>query len=277
MVQSIRGAVLQVPGVLDAYVTDNANPTPTVVGGVLLAPNSVYVAVAGGSAPAIGQAIWTKKPPGIGMNGNTTVVVQDTQSGYSPPFPSYNITYQVPRNTEIIFAVNIKNSPSVPANAAQLIQASIISAFAGNDGGPKAGIGSILYALRYSSAVISAGAWAQLVSISIGSPNTATAVVTGQIAGNTLTVTAVTSGVLQQGLNLSTGTTSTGTNPILPGTVITGFIGGSGGTGTYNVNINQTSISGGPIVAFQANQSSVAVTIAQEPTLIPSDIVLTVS
>ena len=59
------------------------------------------------------------------------------------------------------------------------------------------------------------------------------AVVTGSIAGTTLTVSAVTSGALAIGQVLS------GTG-VAAGTKITGFLTGSGGTGTYTVDQSQT-------------------------------------
>jgi microcystin-dependent protein len=64
--------------------------------------------------------------------------------------------------------------------------------------------------------------------------NTSTvAVVTGSIATTTLTVTAVTSGTLRIGQVISgTGVTAN--------TVISGFISGSGGAGTYSVDTSQT-------------------------------------
>ena len=46
---TIRGIVLKVPGVLDAYVTENDTGSPVTVGGVTLAANSLYVCVAGGA------------------------------------------------------------------------------------------------------------------------------------------------------------------------------------------------------------------------------------
>lgn len=61
--------------------------------------------------------------------------------------------------------------------------------------------------------------------------------VTGAIAGDTLTVSAVGSGTLVKGMEIS------GAN-VAPGTVITAFGTGTGGTGTYTVNISQTAASG---------------------------------
>jgi hypothetical protein len=75
------------------------------------------------------------------------------------------------------------------------------------------------------------------------------AVVTGSIAGTTLTVSAVTSGVLAIGQVLSgTGVTA--------GTKITGFLTGSGATGTYTVDQSQTVAS----TSITAAAAAVAVT-----------------
>jgi hypothetical protein len=61
--------------------------------------------------------------------------------------------------------------------------------------------------------------------------------VTGSITGTTLTVTAVGSGTLVAGMEIS------GAN-VAPDTVITAFGTGTGGTGTYTVNNSQTASSG---------------------------------
>src|ERR1700735_1914904 len=57
IVSAIRANVLQVPGVLDCYVYENPTASPVTVGGVTLAANSVYVAVAGGDPQAVATAI----------------------------------------------------------------------------------------------------------------------------------------------------------------------------------------------------------------------------
>ncbi|MGH7224674.1 MAG: baseplate J/gp47 family protein, partial [Gemmataceae bacterium] len=73
---AILGAVLGVPGVLDAYVADNPTNSPATIGGVTIPANGLYVAVTGGSAAAVAQAIWTKKPPGIPLySGNNSQTV----------------------------------------------------------------------------------------------------------------------------------------------------------------------------------------------------------
>lgn len=273
-VSSIRGAVLGVAGVLEAYVTENPNPAPQTVGGVTLLPNSLYVAAVGGAAADVAQAIWSKKPPGCAYNGNTSVVVLDTNSGYFPPLPSYVVKFQTPSALPVLVAVSIVNGPLVPSDAATQIQNAVINAFNGGDGGPAAQIGGTLYALRYSAPISELGTWAQVISLQIGSANSPAAVVTGSIAGTTMNVTAVISGVLAVGQTLSSGSGVGGSGIIAASTVITSFGTGTGGTGTYNVGVSQI-VGSQTITASKANSNLVSVNINQVPTLAATDIAVT--
>ena len=82
---------------------------------------------------------------------------------------------------------------------------------------------------------------------------------TGSISGTTLTVTSVSQGVLRPGVSFEQSV-----NPaypavtIAPGTTITGYGTGTGGTGTYTINNSQTTastslVSQGPIECFAYN------------------------
>lgn len=165
---AIRATVLNVPNVLDVYATENPTGAPVVVGGVSLNAHSLYVAVAGGNSDDIAKAIWSKKMPGCDYTGTTTVVVTDDNSGYTPPYPTYDVKFTIPAEVAIKFAVTIADSVTVPANAEDLIRNAIVTAFSGSDGGSRAGIGSTLYASRYYAPVANLGSWAQIVSIKIG-------------------------------------------------------------------------------------------------------------
>ena len=270
-VSAVRGAVLAVPGVLDAYVTENVQGSPVTVGGVTLASHSIYVAVVGGTAAAVAQAIWTKKAPGCAYNGNTTVTVYDSSSGYVPPYPSYQVTFQIPASLEVLFAVNIANNPLVPSNAAVLIQNAIISAFAGGDGGPRATIGSTIYASRFYSAIAALGSWVKIISILVGSANSPSASFTGSIAGGTLTVSAVASGALAVGQTVIDATGS-----VVVGTTITGLGTGTGGAGTYLLSNSQT-VASEAMQSAVASLNSVAVNINQEPVVSAATIALTIT
>jgi hypothetical protein len=255
---AIAGAVASVPGVIDYYATENDTASPVTIGDVTLAANSLYVAVAGGEAAAVAQAIWTKKNPGCAYNGNTTVVVYDTNSGYSPPLPSYNVTFNIPTNTAICMVVTLKNNSGVPSNAAALVQAAIQSAFLGQDGGTRARIGSTIYASRYYAGVAALGTWSLIVSILVGTNGAPTASFTGTISGTTLTVSGVSGTIAIGQFVYGVGVAS--------GTIIT-----SGASLSWTVAISQTI---GPIAmtSVAAASNDVTMDIDWLPTLAPADI-----
>jgi hypothetical protein len=266
---SVQGSVLSVTGVVDAYVTENTTGSPLTIGGVTLAAHSLYVCAAGGTDADVAAAIWKKKAPGCAYNGSTTVTVYDTV-GYAPPYPSYAVSFQRPTPLAILFAVTLANNPTIPSDAAVQIQNAIISAFAGGDGGPRAKIGSVVYASRYVTPVVTLGSWAQVRDMKVGSTNTKSAQVTGSISGTTLTVSAVASGALAVGQTLSDNSGN-----IVTGTTITALGSGSGGTGTYTVSNSQT-VGSETIFSAVANQTLVAVQINQIPTVAAPEIIVTV-
>lgn len=268
---SVLGAMLAVPNVIDAFVTENASNDVQQIGGVSIYPNSLYVAVVGGDADDVAQAIWSRKAPGCAYNGNTTVTVYDQSPGYVPPYPAYRVSFEIPDPLAILFAVNIVNTHLVPADAATQIQNAIVSAFAGGDGGPRAKIGTTLFASRFYAPVAALGSWAQIISIEVGSNNNPSAVFTGQIAGTILTVSAVASGALAVGQIISDTT-----GALTVGTTITALGTGSGGTGTYVVS-NNKNVSIETMTAAIPNRFDIAVDIDQVPTISPNDIFVTLT
>jgi len=168
-IQSVLAAVLAVPNVIDAYVTDNStnatiNTGPTnypIIG------NSIYVAVAGGAAAEVAQAIWSKKSLGCAYNGGTTFTYTDSSTGVLP-YPTYTVKWVTPTSVPVFFAVDIVNNTSVPSNITQLVQDAILAAFNGQDGGSRARIGSTLYAGRYFAGIAAIGNGVELLSIGIG-------------------------------------------------------------------------------------------------------------
>lgn len=166
-VDAVRAAVLQVPGVLSCYAIDNPTSSPVTNGDVTLAPNSIYVAVVGGNSNAVAQAIWSKKSAGCSYNGNTSVVVTDTNAA-GQPYPTYTVKFETPTDVPILFAVQIKASSQLPVTINSLIQNAIIGAFAGADGGPAAQIGTMLFASRFYATVGAVDPNCEVVSIQIG-------------------------------------------------------------------------------------------------------------
>lgn len=166
-VDAVRAAVLQVPGVLSCYAIDNPTSAAVTTGGVTLAANSIYVAVVGGDANAVAQAIWSKKSAGCSYNGNTSIIVTDTNAA-AQPYPTYTVQFETPTDLPILFAVQIKASSLLPTTINTLIQNAIVSAFSGGDGGPSAQIGSTVFASRFYAAVGSVDPNCEVVSIQIG-------------------------------------------------------------------------------------------------------------
>ena len=272
MVASVLGNVLSVPNVIDGYAIENPTDAPVVSGSgnaaYTLAANSLYVAATGGTAVAIAAAIAVKKAPGCSYNGNTSASWQDPNPVYSGNGPTYTITWETPPSLPILFSVTFQSSPTGPATAASQVQTALLNAFAGGDGGPRARIASTLLATRYVAPIVALGTWAaqNLLNVQIGSANTASASFTGSIAANTLTVSAVASGTIAIG---QTVTDTAGL--VAPGTVIT-----AGSGSSWTVSVSQT-VASEALFGVLANQSSVGVGIAQEPTLSAANIAVTMT
>jgi hypothetical protein len=269
-ISALRSAVLSVPNVIDCYVTENNQSTTQTIGGVSLVANSMYVAVVGGNSAAVAQAIWLHKNPGANYNGNTTVTVYDTQSGYSPPYPAYAVTSQTPINLPISFAVAMANNGYVPANALSLVQSAIVAAFSGLDGGQRVRIGQVVFASRFYATLAAIWPNSQVVSILIGSPNAAGATFVGSIALTSLTVSSVSAGTLVAGQLVDdfSGLVTAGT------TIVSQTSGTIGGAGVYVVSSSQ-SVASETMYGIVPSLSEVVITINQYPAIAAGNITLT--
>jgi uncharacterized phage protein gp47/JayE len=163
LLPSVRGALLggNVPGIVDAYVTENNLDTPQTIGGVSLVPHSIYVCVEGGTDADVAHAIWSKKGGGCNYNGNTTVTVEDTNSGYLTP-PTYDVTFQRASSLACDYAVSIANGPDVPSDAVAQITAALTGAFP-----PQARIGQTIYASSSICPIGAIGSWVRIISVTV--------------------------------------------------------------------------------------------------------------
>lgn len=164
--QAIYANVFAVKDVLDVYAVDNPLGTSATIGGVTLAPHSLYVAVVGGAAADIANAIWQHKPPGCDYNGSTTFVVTDTN--YSTPQPQYTVKWTTPTGVPIKYAVQIANNPSLPSGIVAMVQQAIINAFNGVDGGTRARVGSTIFASRYYAPIGALSPYINILSLLLG-------------------------------------------------------------------------------------------------------------
>lgn len=179
---SIYAAVFDLPGVLDVYATENTTNATVNVGSTNfpVVAHSLYVAVVGGDAQAIGEAIWRKKDVGCDYNGNTTVTVEDN-SGYLPPVPTYAVKFEIPDPLPIFFAVDIADSPDLPSNIVQLTKDAIVAAFFGTDGSNRVRIGSLILASKFYGPVQAISNTVSVLSILIGvtGPGAVTSILAG--------------------------------------------------------------------------------------------------
>lgn len=272
---AVQAAVLGVAGVLDAYTFDNSTSSPVTIQGQTIDANSLYCCAAGGVSQDVAQAIWTRKGAGCAYTGNTTETVEDTNSGYTVPYPSYSVTFQRPTDLSVFFLVTLRNSSLVPADALTMVQAAVLETFAGSQEDPnfntfstRARIGGTIFTSDYVPNIALLGSWARIVSIGIGSVNTPGAVVTGDIAGTLLTVSAVASGTLAVGQALTDAA-----GHIAPGTTITALGSGSGSTGTYTVSPSQT-VTSETIDAINLTAPDITVNINQLPVLAAPNVFL---
>jgi hypothetical protein len=217
-------------------VSQTAGSATLQLGGVSIKANTLYASVAGGVSQDVATAIWSKKPPGCGLQGNTSATVYDTSYPYGTPGIPYSITYETPPSVEIYFNVSIYPSSAVPSNAATLISNAILNAFIGGDGGLRIQTGTLMLSSRFYQSIYALGPWALITNLTLGSDASPAFAITASQATTVLTVT-VTGGVLAIGqVIVGTGVT--------PGTYIVAQTGGSpGSTGTYTVSNSQTVLS----------------------------------
>jgi Baseplate J-like protein len=202
-IPAVLGAVLTAPNILDAFVTDNATGAPVTIDGVIVPANALYVCAAGAAPADIAMAIWKKKMPGCPYaTANTTVVVTDPSPNYAYSAPTYPVTFQTAVVQTLAMVVTIKNSAGVPSTAAALIQAAVVNAFNGGDGGPRGKIGQTVYATRFVAPIAALGSWATVISIKLGSSATPGANFTGALNGTTLTVSGTVVGAIAVGATL---------------------------------------------------------------------------
>lgn len=128
---SILGALLETTNVLDAYVWSNRDTTVAEIGSTKfkVAPNSVYICVAGGSDADIAKTIFDKYNPSGGMVGDTNVIIRD--ASYNKPWPQYTMTWQRAKPLTIYFKVLLNNADANTPDIITAIKNRVIEVFNG--------------------------------------------------------------------------------------------------------------------------------------------------
>lgn len=167
-VSSMVGNVYRtVPNINMVFGAENDTDAPLVVLGVTLQAHSVYIAALGGADYDVAYAVFLKKSAGSAYNGNTIVVVYDTD-GYNTPYPPTTVKFERPSAMPIFFSVEAIDDPALPADRDARIKAAIQAQFNGLNGAARAVIGSKINAGLYYAPVQAALPAVVLNSIHVG-------------------------------------------------------------------------------------------------------------
>ncbi len=154
---STLSALLETPGVLDAYVWSNRT-ADTVNKGATSYPvlaHSLFISVYGGADADVANSIFNTYNPGANMNGGAHFTIYDDVN-YLPPYPEYDMQWLKATPTRVYFSVSLDASLNPPSNITQQVKSMIVSVFNGEyDGIGKARIGSTINSGRYYAPIIS--------------------------------------------------------------------------------------------------------------------------
>jgi uncharacterized phage protein gp47/JayE len=117
--EAIHAAVAAVDGVTTLRVYENDTAATDVNG---LARNSIAVVVAGGANADIANAIWSKKSPGTGTNGEISTVITDANGGTS------TIKHHRPSVVPIDVAITVHALVGYTSTTGALIKANVAAA-----------------------------------------------------------------------------------------------------------------------------------------------------
>ena len=183
-IPAVYAKCFEVPDVIDVFVTQNN--TGAVISGAIngnpnstsypVAAHSLYVAVTGGEAQEVANAIWAAANVGAAYQtaagGAGATLVTETvvdPSGYNVPQPSYTVKFINPASTPIYFAVTLASSTLLPSNITTLVQQAVIAQFTGqSQGSLRERIGAQILASRYFGPVQAIGPEVSILTITIG-------------------------------------------------------------------------------------------------------------
>lgn len=118
-VDAIRGDVLRVSGVTQAFVFENVTDATDGAG---LPPHSFETVVLGGAANDLAQAIWDSKPAGIKTYGGTSGTAVDASGA------NQTINFSRPTSINIYHVINVKiNAGTFPSDGDAQIKTALLA------------------------------------------------------------------------------------------------------------------------------------------------------
>jgi uncharacterized phage protein gp47/JayE len=114
VLEGLEGALASLADIAEFQVYENATNTTNTIG---IPANSISVVVEGGTPQEIGNAIWSRKTPGCGTFGTSTVAVTD-QYGVVTPINYFAVSY-----TQIMVAYTVEQLTNYTTDTTAAIQA----------------------------------------------------------------------------------------------------------------------------------------------------------
>ena len=168
LAESVEGTVGNIDGVVACRIEQNRGDTAVTKFGVTIPPHSVYLSVYGGEQQDIGYAMHTKIDAGCGTAGNTEVTITDETNGSEQTY-----FYEIPETVTMGVKVVIQRTNDTPTDIATLIKNAVVNNFNGLTSYERAKMGDKIFASRFYTDVISAGA-SNLTSVEIAYPASGT-------------------------------------------------------------------------------------------------------
>lgn len=146
--ESVRGAVDNLPGVIDCFAYDNFTDSTENVGATSypVTRNSLLVSVVGGDDYAIAEQILIKGGTGCSFVGNTTVTYRDEASGNPTP-PEYEVKFLRPAHVNVLIQLTVIDSDAVSFLKLQEAKQHIVDEF--QTGESRARIGGLVLGTAY--------------------------------------------------------------------------------------------------------------------------------
>lgn len=132
---SVLGAVLNLPGVIDAYVIDNPLATTVTVGetNYSMPQHSLLTVVVGGNDHDIAEQILIKGGTGCTFVGNTQYTYIDDRNELALTHPQYDVHFERPAHVDVYFKITVRDFSSISTDSLNSIKQSIISQFTTGD------------------------------------------------------------------------------------------------------------------------------------------------
>ena len=167
---AVLGSVLNLSGVIDAYVIDNPTSGDVTVGhtNYVMPQHSLYVAVVGGDDEEIAWQVLAKGGTGCQFVGNTHVVVIDDRNEMALTHPEYNVYFNRPEHVPVYFKVQVSDTSGISIANEIVMKQSIVNQF--TSGENRARIGGMVIGSSY---ICSLGRELRVIDIEVSLDGTA--------------------------------------------------------------------------------------------------------